>query len=123
MKFRYESLEIWQLTMRLWERWQKLRKKFPKSEQYKLIDQLDRSIEGAVSTIVEGSAKSSSREFGRFIDMSRGSLLESRSHLFLSYKKGYIDNNVYREMDALIEKIFFKEIGFQKWLINHNKPS
>lgn len=26
MKFRYETLEIWQLATQLWEKWQKLRK-------------------------------------------------------------------------------------------------
>lgn len=69
MKFRYETLEIWQLAMKLWELWQQIRTKYPKQEQYKLVDQLDRAIEGI------------------------GSVL-----------------------DTLIEKIFFKAIGFQKWL-------
>lgn len=102
--------------MKLWEPWQQIRSKYPKHEQYKLVDQLDRAIEGTVSVIVEGSAKSSTREFSRYIDMARGSLLESRSHFHLSLKKGYISPYEFQEIDALIEKIFFKAIGFQKWL-------
>ena len=116
MKFRYETLEIWQISMKLWETWQELRKKYPKEEKYKLIDQLDRAIESIVSTIVEGSAKSSAREFARFIDMSRGSALESRNHFLFSWKKKYISDVQYHELDSLIEKLFFKEIAFQKWL-------
>lgn len=116
MKFRYETLEIWQLAMQLWERWQLIRKAYPKQEQYKLVDQLDRAIEGIQSVIVEGSAKSSTREFSRYIDMARGSLLESRNHFYLSHKKGYISADEFRALDALIEKLFFKAIGFQKWL-------
>lgn len=116
MKFRYETLEIWQLAMKLWELWQQIRTKYPKHEQYKLVDQLDRAIEGIGSVIVEGSAKSSVRDFSRYIDIARGSLLESRSHFYLSQKKGYISSPEFQEIDALIEKIFFKAIGFQKWL-------
>ncbi len=116
MKFRYETLEIWQLAMQLWERWQKIRKIYPKQEQFKLVDQLDRAIEGTVSVIVEGSAKSSAKDFSRYIDMARGSLLESRNHFYLSHKKGYITTSEFHELDALIEKLFFKAIGFQKWL-------
>lgn len=116
MKFRYETLEIWQLAMKLWELWQQIRIKYPKQEQYKLVDQLDRAIEGISAVIAEGSAKSSPKDFSRYIDMARGSLLESRNHLYLSEKKGHISSVEFQELDALIEKIFFKAIGFQKWL-------
>lgn len=116
MKFRYETLEIWQLAMQLWERWQKIRKIYPKHEQYKIVDQLDRAIEGIIAVIVEGSAKSSGKDFSRYIDMTRGSLLETRNHFYLSHKKGYISKDEFHDLDALIEKIFFKSIGFQKWL-------
>lgn len=120
MKFRYESLEIWQIAMELWELWQIIRKKYPRDERYKLMDQIDRSIESIVSTIVEGSAKSSTKEFNRYLDISRGSCLESRSHFHLSYKKGFISENEYKKFDQLIEKIFFKEVGFQKWLVRND---
>lgn len=120
MKFRYEGLEIWQLAMELWKKWQILRKKFPKDERYKLTDQLDRSIDGIISTIVEGSAKSSNREFGRYLDISRGSVLESRNHFTLSYHKGYISELELKQLDVLLEKIFFKEVAFQKWLFKND---
>lgn len=123
MKFRYETLEIWQLAMKLWEKWQKLRKKFPREEKYKLVDQLDRATEGIISTIVEGSAKRSSKEFARYIDISRGSVLESRNHFQLALKKGYLASQEFQETDALIEKIFFKEIGFQKWLLRNESSA
>lgn len=102
--------------MQLWEKWQEIRKKYPREEKYKLIDQLDRCIEGIASTIVEGSSKRSFREFARYIDISKGSLMESRNHFTFSYKKGYISQPEKNELDALIEKLYFKEIGFQKWL-------
>ncbi|MBI3576965.1 four helix bundle protein [Candidatus Gottesmanbacteria bacterium] len=120
MKLRYENLEIWQLAMELWKKWQLHRKKFPKEEKYKLTDQLDRSIEGILSTIVEGSAKRSNREFGRYLDISRGSTLESRNHFTLSYHKGYISEQELKELGALLEKIFFKEVAFQKWLFKND---
>lgn len=120
MKFRYETLEIWQLAMKLWDLWQQIRTKYPKQERYLLVDQLDRAIEGIGSVIVEGSAKSSARDFSRYIDMARGSLLESRNHFYLSQKKGYISMHEFHELDALIEKIFFKAVGFQKWLLKND---
>jgi len=102
--------------MQLWELWQQIRTTYPKQEQYKVVDQLDRAIEGIIAVIVEGSAKSSARDFSRYIDMARGSLLESRNHFYLSHKKGYISVDEFHKLDALIEKLFFKAIGFQKWL-------
>ncbi len=112
----YKRLVVWKEAHGLVLMIYKTTKTFPKDELFGLTSQLRRAVVSIAANIVEGQARSSTKDFRRYIDMARGSLLESRNHFYLSQKKGYISPIEFQEIDALIEKIFFKAIGFQKWL-------
>src|SRR5437660_12911210 len=73
---RYERLHAWrechELALAVYE----VSKKFPSDERYGLTSQLRRAAFSAAVNIVEGSARRSSREFRRFLDISLSSLTE-----------------------------------------------
>lgn len=119
MKLRYETLEIWQLAMKLLKFWQKIQKKFPPEEKYKLTDQLDRAIMGISSQIAEGSAKGN-KEFAHYLDISKGSLLEAKNHFTISSDRQYVTKEEFKNLDSLIKEQYFKQIAFQKSLLKSN---
>ena len=63
---------------------------FPSRETYALANQLQRAAVSIPSNIAEGHARSSTKEYLRFISISQGSLAEAETQLELSHRLGYI---------------------------------
>ncbi|HZK78679.1 MAG TPA: four helix bundle protein [Gemmatimonadaceae bacterium] len=69
-----------------------------------LRDQACRAMLSVPANIAEGSAKSSDREFARFVKIATGSLTELESHLIIGQEIGIISHDDYVPMmDKLIE--------------------
>ena len=69
-----------------------------------LRDQACRAVLSVPSNIAEGSAKSSDRDFARFVKIAVGSLTELESHLIIGQELGVISHDDYvPTMDKLIE--------------------
>lgn len=103
--------------MKLLTTWEVIKKEFPASESFKLIDQLDRSISSVSLNIAEGSGKSSKKDFAHYIDNSKGSLMESKNSLQIAKIKGYLNSGIFDDLDLLITELYFKLIGFRKALL------
>ncbi|MBN2273761.1 MAG: four helix bundle protein [Bacteroidales bacterium] len=67
----------------------KITMKFPKEELYGLTSQMRRAAVSVPSNIVEGCARSSQAEYGRFLEMAFGSLRELNYQFSLSVRLGY----------------------------------
>jgi four helix bundle protein len=61
----------------------------PESELYGMTSQLRRASVSVPSNIAEGAARGSTREFGRFLRMSLGSLAEVDTLLVIAERVGY----------------------------------
>jgi four helix bundle protein len=72
----YERFEAWQLCHDMAVAIYRVTAAWPTSERYGLSSQARRSAFSAAANIVEGSARRGRREFGRFLDISVGSLAE-----------------------------------------------
>ena len=70
----FRDLTVWQRAMQLTISIYRLTATFPKEEQYGLTNQLRRAAVSIPSNIAEGQGRSSSREFGQFLSIARGSL-------------------------------------------------
>ena len=69
-----------------------------------LRDQICRAMLSVPSNVAEGSAKSSDREFARFVKISIGSLTELESHLIISLDLNFIREGDYEStMKKLVE--------------------
>ncbi|MBN2786877.1 MAG: four helix bundle protein [Paludibacteraceae bacterium] len=64
---------------------------FPKLEKYGLISQMQRAAVSVPANIAEGSAKTSNKDFARFLEISTGSLFELETLLVLASNLNYID--------------------------------
>ena len=112
----WKDLNVWkeshQLVLKVYE----LLGRFPDSEKYALSDQIKRASYSIPSNIVEGHSKSSSKEFIRYLYISRGSLEELRYFLLLSKDLNYIKEETYlyfenktssisKQLNALIKSL------------------
>jgi len=88
----------------------KLTKSFPKEEVYGITSQLRRASLSVVLNYIEGYARRRTAVKLNFWEISYGSLKESKYLLEFSNEEGLINNQNFKEADALAE-----EIGAMLW--------
>ncbi|MEO8666296.1 MAG: four helix bundle protein [Ignavibacteria bacterium] len=86
----YISLDVWKKCRKLTSCIYSLTKKFPKDEQYGLTNQIRRSVVSIPSNIAEGCGRSHTKDSIHFFHISRGSLYELETQLYLSFDQNYI---------------------------------
>jgi four helix bundle protein len=81
--FRFEKLEVWQFAVEFADRVYSVSGRFPNDERFGLTAQMRRAAVSISSNIAEGSTRSSSSDFARFVEIAYGSLMEviSQSHI------------------------------------------
>ena len=117
MKFNYEKLDITELSLELIAKIYTICEKFPKSETFGLCSQIKRSSTSVLLNIAEGSGKFSRSDFARYIRNSIGSVLETDANLKIALSQKFIEQNDIDGIRKLIEKLYYKLIGFEKSLI------
>jgi len=79
----FRELKIWIKGMEIAKDIYTIFPKLPDYERFGLQTQLSRSAGSIPSNIAEGSAKSSEKDFRRFLEFSLGSAYELETHLIL----------------------------------------
>jgi four helix bundle protein len=87
---------------------------FPVSEQYELTRQLKRAAYSVPFNIVEGSGRSSEKDFAHFLDMSLGSILEVEYCCLLAKDLSFLDSILFNELNDKINHIKAMLIGLIK---------
>lgn len=96
----FTDLQVWQSSHSLALGVYKLTNKFPKSEGFGLISQLQRASVSITSNIAEGFGRHTIKEKIQFYYQAQGSLTEVKNQLILSKDLGYISNT---EFDVIME--------------------
>jgi four helix bundle protein len=91
----FRELDVWHLGVELAETVYRVTARFPKSELFALSSQMRRAAVSIPSNIAEGRARDSSKEFLRFLSISRGSLAELETQLELAIRLDYIDSDLH----------------------------
>lgn len=86
----YTALEFWKFSRDLVKLVYLLTKSFPQDEIYGLTNQIRRSAGSVPSNIAEGVGRQSNKETNHFLYISKGSLNEVETQLYLSFDIGYI---------------------------------
>jgi four helix bundle protein len=110
----FREYDIWQDSMKLVEHIYILVEKFPKKEQYVLVQQMTRCAISIPSNIAEGSAKESQKDFARFLGIALGSSYELETQILLATNLGYCDTN--NETLDLLQSLQRRISGFIKKL-------
>jgi four helix bundle protein len=89
---------------------------FPNHERFGLTSQTQRAAVSIPTNIAEGSAKSSNKDFARFLEMSIGSSFELETELILALNLKYIDLVVFTTIQTKINEIQKMINGFKQSL-------
>ncbi|MDO6803833.1 four helix bundle protein [Wenyingzhuangia sp. 1_MG-2023] len=110
----FKELTVWKESKEFSVLVYKATASFPKSEQYGLVNQLNRAAVSIPSNIAEGSGRETKKDFSRFIDMALGSSFEVETQLMIAFDLDFLDKDIF---EGLIEKIN----QIQKMLYSFNK--
>lgn len=99
MSNRFEKLNVWKQSHELVLNIYKTTQRFPKEEKYRLGDQLKRSASSVPTNIVEGNSRAHKKEYIQFLYLAKGSLEETKYHLMLAKDLGYLEGNIYDELN------------------------
>lgn len=102
----FEQLLVWQGAQDIAVNVYKVTKKFPNDERFGLTDQIRRAASLISANIAEGFGRHSIKDKSHFYTIAHGSLLETKSHLYLAQKLGYIEQLM---LDQLCEKIVINQ--------------
>lgn len=112
--FRFEELDIWNLSLEFCLDLYKTIDHFPKLERFSLSDQLRRAAISIPTNIAEGSGTNTTKDFIRFLGYSIGSTAETVSLITLAHKLDYIDSETKNELYEKAEKIIRKTRRFKQ---------
>jgi four helix bundle protein len=113
----YKKLEVWKKSHELnLFVYITLLPKFPKSELYDLMSQTKRASYSIPLNIVEGSGRFTEKDFAHFLDQALGSAHELEYCCLLSKDLHYIDQDLYQQINQLINEVKAMLIGLIKKL-------
>lgn len=105
----FQNLDVWKKSRSFTKKVYQITDCFPTSENYGLKSQLTRAAVSVMSNIAEGFHRYSKKEFINFLIISRGSIAEAQSHLFVALDLGYIQeeqfNSLYDESTGIFKQI------------------
>ncbi|MDO8579953.1 MAG: four helix bundle protein [Candidatus Omnitrophota bacterium] len=97
MGFHFEKLEVYKKAIEFVDAIYLSTNQFPKKEIFGLTSQLRRASVSIPLNVAEGSARSR-KDFCRFIDISRGSILECSTILQISLNQKYINADLFQQL-------------------------
>ena len=95
---RWQKLEVWKHADELAYRVYKTTQDFPKEEAYGMTSQIRRASLSIPTNIVEGYSRKGDKELSRFVNISLGSLAETKYLLYFSDRLGYFKKDMYNEI-------------------------
>lgn len=85
------ELDVWIEARKLAGEVYAITKAFPKEEQFGIVNQMRRSAVSVVSNIAEGCGRNTSKETIHFLHISRGSLFELETQIYIAFDQDYLD--------------------------------
>ena len=101
----FKRLNVWNKSIVLVKEIYVITNKFPKTEQYGLVSQMQRAAVSIPANIAEGSAKSSNKEFSRFLEISLGSICELETMTIIAKELNYMNEESFISIDKQIQEV------------------
>jgi four helix bundle protein len=84
-----EELVAWRKAMDLVDLVHALSRTWPREEQFGLTNQVRRAAVSVPSNIAEGHGRKQDGDFGRFLSIAYGSLMEVKTQLLVAVRQGF----------------------------------
>jgi len=86
------------------------------SKDYGLRDQIRRAAVSIMANIAEGHGRRTNAEFANFLNLSRGSVAEVQSHLYVALGLGYVDQSDFDELYQQLTEISRMTLSLAQYL-------
>jgi len=86
------------------------------SKDFGLKDQIRRSTVSIMANIAEGHGRRTNSEFANFLNLSRGSVAETQSHLYVAKGLEYIDPEEFEALYHSLEEVSKMTLSLAKYL-------
>jgi four helix bundle protein len=93
--FRFEKFDVWQRAVEFADHVYVSTRPFPDEERFGLTSQMRRAAVSVSSNIAEGSGRSSDKEFGRFVGIAYGSLMEVVSESHVARRQSFLAQDAF----------------------------
>ena len=101
----YKDLKVWQKSIELVTEIYSLTEKFPKSEIYGLVTQMQRAAAAIPSNIAEGQKRGHPKEFLQFLYISYGSGAELETQIEICKRLNKFKDLEYNRAALLLEEV------------------
>ena len=116
MAFKFEKLEVWELSLEYLDLIYRIAEQLPRSEEFNLKSQIVRAATSVALNIAEGSTGQSDAEQSRFLGMAIRSLIETIACLHITKRRNYVDVALLRDAYQLGERLCVKLQAFRRSL-------
>lgn len=99
---KYTELDVWKQARSLASVIYEITASYPKTEQFGIISQMRRCAVSVPSNIAEGCGRQHTKETIQFLNISRGSLYELETQLYISKDLAFINED---ELKSCLQKI------------------
>jgi four helix bundle protein len=110
----FKKIQAWERAHRLTLRLYEITSAFPQEERYGLTSQIRRAAASIPANIAEGCGRNTQLELARFVHIASGSASELDYHLLLARDLGYIEINIYAQLDLALGEIKRMLYSFEK---------
>jgi four helix bundle protein len=102
---RFEDIKVWQKARNLSKEIYEITSDGRFAKDFDLRSQIRRSCVSIMANIAEGQGRRSDKEFANFLNISLGSIAETKSHIYLALDLGYLDraafDTIYENLDEV----------------------
>ena len=99
----FTTLDVWLASRKLTNSIYNITKEFPTSEQFGLINQMRRCAVSIPSNIAEGIGRNSAKGTLVFLYVSRGSLFELETQLYIALDQQFINEEIFNKISDEIQ--------------------
>ena len=118
----FRKLDVWKIAHALTLEVYRISSDFPPSERFGLRSQMRRAALSIGSNIAEGAARSSARDYGRFLDIAVGSSAEVEYQLDVARDLGYLDEAITAPLQQECIRIRAMLLSLRRRIISACEP-
>jgi len=117
-----DDLQCYQLGLNLAVEIDGVSRIYRSKDNYPLCNQIRRASISVPANIAEGFGRSTTKEFARFVEISRGSGYEVQTLLVLGHMLGYLSDDEFAPRRDTVSRTLGKLTAFHKYLRNSKAP-
>lgn len=114
----HRNLKSWSESISLIKDIYRITKAFPREELFGITSQMRRASLSIPLNIAEGAARTSKKEFVRFLDIAIGSIAELDTLFFISLELEFLSNEDFIFINQKLEIIGKLVYGLKRKLLN-----